>query len=336
MDLSIIIVNYNSAHHVLNCVESIYKETTEHSFEIIVVDNQSTDNSQEIILSKYKEIIWLQMGYNAGFARANNLGIQNAKGSYVLLLNADTIVLDNALDKTLDLLMQNPEIVGCGVQLLNADGTHQLSGAQFVKGGLNILLALPYLGRIIRYFAYKLNTKVPNITQVEGKIYVDWIVGAFLLVRKNVFPKTGLLDEDFFMYSEEIEWCYRLKKEGALCLFSEPKVIHLLGGTSNVFYNTTDKENYKNIWSKKGRQIMLSNLVRVRKQYGIMWFFVHFLFYIIEIPVFFCGLLFSSVLSHGKSFYHWNNLKEFTINVIIVTKYFFRIIYNKPFFYKLK
>jgi GT2 family glycosyltransferase len=335
MDLSIIIVNYKSAHHVLNCIESIYKETYRYSFEIIVVDNFSEDNSKDLILSKFKDIVWIQTGYNAGFARANNAGIRNAKGDFILLLNADTIVLENALDKTIDLIKQSPEIIACGVQLLNPDGTHQISGAHFVKGGLNFLLPLPYLGRFIRFLGYKFKTKVPSVHTVTDTVLVDWIVGAFILVRKEILERSGLLDEDFFMYAEEIEWCSRLRKQGKLALFAQPKVIHLGGGTSGDYYGTDENENSKNLWNRKGRQIIISQFLRIRKQYGIMWFLIICFFFVIEIPVFVIGLMIEKLVKIGKARYSWNNLKEYVKNVLVLLKYFFKMVSNKPFFYKV-
>ena len=153
---------------MLGCISSVYEQTKKISFEIILVDNNSEDNCKELVLQKFPAVLWLQTGYNAGFARANNQGIKIANGENVLLLNADTIVLDGALDKAIA-LFKNDDVIGCGVQLLNNDGTHQISGAHFVKGGLNFLLPLPYLGRFIRYWGYKLNTRVPSIIElIEG------------------------------------------------------------------------------------------------------------------------------------------------------------------------
>jgi GT2 family glycosyltransferase len=335
MDLSIIIVNYKSAHHVINCIESIYKETYRYSFEIIVVDNYSEDNSKELILSKFQNIVWLETGYNAGFARANNVGIRNAKGNFILLLNADTIVLENALDKTIGLIKESPEIVACGVQLLNPDGTHQISGAHFVKGGLNFLLPLPYLGQFVRYLGYKLKTKIPSVHTVNDIVLVDWIVGAFILVKKNVLEKTGALDEDFFMYAEEIEWCSRLRKQGKLALFAQPKVIHLGGGTSSEYYSTDENENSKNLWNKKGRQIIISQFLRIRKQYGVLWFLMICFFFLIEIPVFIIGLIIEKLIKIGKARYTWSNVSGYIKNILILFRYFFKIISNKPFFYKV-
>ncbi|MBA3673980.1 MAG: glycosyltransferase, partial [Chitinophagaceae bacterium] len=178
MDLSIIIINYKSAGHVLTCIQSIYSETRKYSFEIIVVDNNSEDNSETKITTSFPDVIWIQSGYNAGFARANNIGIRVSKGENILILNADTIILDNALDKTIDLFKTKPDAVACGVQLLNPDarpdgsvgrGTHQISGAYFKKGGLNFLLPLPYVGRFIRYLGYKVKTKIPSVKEVVAE-----------------------------------------------------------------------------------------------------------------------------------------------------------------------
>jgi GT2 family glycosyltransferase len=333
--LSIIIINYKSAHHVLNCIESVYKETVQHSFEIIIVDNNSGDDNEESIRSAFPEIIWVQTGYNAGFARANNEGIKIAKGEYILLLNADTIVQDGALDNTIDLFEKEKDAVACGVQLLNPDGTHQISGAHFIKGSLNFLLPLPYLGRFIRYMGYKLGSKVPSVQTVSDKVEVDWIVGAFLMVRKDVLRASGLLDDDFFMYAEEIEWCSRLRKQGKLYLYGTPKVIHLGGGTSGDYYETEENENSKNLWNKKGRQILVSQFVRIRKQHGIVWFLLIWTIFIIEIPIFIFGLLVEKIVKVGKSRFSWEHVGGYLQNMGVLMQYFFRILRNRPFFYKV-
>jgi GT2 family glycosyltransferase len=334
MDLSIIIINYKSAHHVLACVKSIYNETKDHSFEIIIVDNDSKDGSEEKIKSAFPEIIWIQTGYNAGFARANNIGIRAATGEYILILNADTVILDGALDKTLSLFKVSDGIA-CGVQLLNTDGSHQISGAHFVKGGLNFLLPLPYLGRFVRHWGYKLKSRPPSVQSIKEVQEVDWIVGAFILVKKDVLQNTGLLDEDFFMYAEEIEWCSRLRKEGKLYLFAESKVIHLGGGTSSDYYASEEGDNSKNLWNKKGRQIIVSQMLRIRKQYGIFWFFIMLLFLVIEIPIFFIVLLIEKIFKGSKAKYSFDHFSGYFNNLLYLFKYVPRIINNKPFFYKV-
>jgi len=335
MDVSIIIINYKSAQLVMDCVASIYQQTHQHSFEIILVDNDSKDNCKESVLARYPATKWLQTGYNAGFARANNAGMRIAAGEFILILNADTIILDGAIDKSITLLKQQQDAIGCGVQLLNTDGTDQISGAYFVKGGLNSLLPLPYLGRVVRYFGYKFKSTVPSLKTFSEKVEVDWIVGAYILVKKNAMLQSGLMDEDFFIYSEEIEWCARLKKQGQLFLFAEPKVTHLLGGSSSDYYATKERENSANIWGKKGRQIIVSNMLRIRKQYGIGWFLLIVSIYVFEIPVFFFCLLIEKMFTTGKASYKWKDFFGFTKNISTLLRYFFKMLANKPYFYKV-
>jgi len=334
LTLSIIIVNYKSAQLVLDCIASVYAQTRDIVFEIILVDNNSGDDCRPRVQQQFPEVKWLQTGYNAGFARANNAGIRIAVGQHILLLNSDTIILDGALNKTL-LLMQNDDAAGCGVQLLNTDGSHQISGAHFVKGGLNFLLPLPYLGRFIRYMGYKLKARVPSITEVTERTEVDWVVGAFLWVRKTAIDKAGMLDEDFFMYAEEIEWCSRLRKQGKLVLYSQPKVIHIGGATSGSFYNTKEAENSKNLWNKKGRQIMLSMFVRTRKQYGVGWFLLLLGVFVADIPIFGIGLLIEKLFMGQKARYSWQNVGDYIKNVGCLLRHGVKIIANKPHFYKV-
>src|SRR4051812_23935798 len=118
MDLSIILVNYKSTRLVLDCIESIYSQTVHYSFEIILVDNESGDDCKERVSAYYPKVKFLSMGYNAGFARANNAGMAISTGEYILILNTDTIILDGAIDKSLSLLKQHPDAAACGVQLL--------------------------------------------------------------------------------------------------------------------------------------------------------------------------------------------------------------------------
>ena len=335
MDVSIIIINYKSGALVMDCIKSIVQQTTAGSYEIIVVDNNSQDGAKEKIQIAYPEIIWLQTGYNAGFARANNAGIKIAKGEYLLILNADTIILDKAIDKSIALLKAYLGAVGGGVQLLNTDGTTQISGAHFIKGGLNTLLPLPYLGRLIRYLGYKFKSTIPSVQHVQQDIEVDWLVGAYMLVKADVIKKSGAFDEDFFMYAEEIEWCARLRKQGKLILFASPKVIHIGGGTSGDYYGTEESENGKNLWNKKGRQIIVSNMLRIRKQFGAGWFLLIIGIYIFEIPVFAIGLLMDKLINGSKARFSWQNVKDYCNNIALLMKYFFKILQNKTYFYKV-
>ena len=330
-ELSIIIINYKSAQLICDCVQSIYAQNSSFNFEIIVLDNDSKDGSKKKILGLFPNIIWIEMNYNSGFARANNEGIKKSNSNVVLLLNADTIVENNAIEKCFN-NFQFSEYVGCGVQLLNPDGSPQISGNYAMKGGLNYLLPLPFLGNLLKSFANSLNVKKPNVPEASGVVEVDWINGAFLMVKKPAIQKAGLMDEDFFLYAEEAEWCSRLKKVGKLCIFGDIHIIHLQGETSNETFASSGK-GYMNLFDRKGLQIMLSNLVRIRKEFGIGWFIFILLVYTFEIPVFFIGVLISKIFFSNK--YSFTAAKNYAINVFKIIRLSPTIINARPHFYKV-
>ncbi len=335
MDVSIIIVNYNTAGYIVPCIHSIKNETKQFTYEVIVVDNLSTDNSKQLVLDAHPDACWIDMGYNAGFARANNAGIKRAKGTYILLLNGDTILLDGAIDKTVVYLKNDKNYVACGVQLLNEDGSYQISGANVVKGGLNTLLPLPYLGDFVKWVGTALGQSAPSISQSSAIEDVDWIIGAYVMVKAKNLEQAGLLDEDFFMYAEEIEWCSRLKKIGKLCLLGNVQVTHFGGGSSTKAYDTKAWDNSKDLWSKKARQIMLSNFVRIRKEFGLFWFLFVLFFYFLELFVFPLGFIVNYLLTLGKASYSIRHIAGYFKNTIGLLKYFFKIVYNRPYFYKV-
>ncbi len=332
MKLSIIIVNYKTPRLLLNCLASVVQFGVQDT-EIIVVDNFSQDDTESLLREHFPGVQFIQMGYNAGFARANNAGIQVAKGEAVLLLNSDTIVQDNAINRCLIQFLSS-DYVACGVQLLNADGTPQISGNYAMTGGLNYLLPLPYLGSFLKGIANILQVKKPNVPNATRLIEVDWINGAFLMAKKTAIEKAGQLDEDFFLYAEEAEWCSRLKKTGKLCIYGDCHVLHLQGETANEAFGSTGK-GYFNLFDKKGLQIMLSNFVRIRKQFGVGWFLFDLWVYLLAIPVFGFGLLLSKLFFGSKSRYSFLQWKGFGRNVISLWTFTPMIIANKPYFYKV-
>lgn len=333
MKLSILIVNYRSASYICNCIQSALETNPGNSFEWIVVDNASGDDSQYTICSRFPFVRWIQMPGNEGFARANNEAIRQSKGEIVLLLNPDTIVQNNALERCFEKFAMSSDIA-CGVQLLNPDGTPQISGSFFMKGGINHLLALPYWGPFLRSVAFVLNTKKPNVPEATADEKVDWISGAFLMVKKQAIAKAGMMDEDFFLYAEEIEWCSRLKKVGSLAIYGDIRMIHLLGETIKDATQTTDK-TYANLFDKKGLQLLVSNHVRIRKQFGIFWFFVQLLNCSFAVPVF----LFCSFIDHllqGKNpLTDWKRICGLAKNMTIVWGLTPTILRNQPHFYKM-
>ena len=329
--LSIIIINYKTPQLVIDCLRTIYEETVDLSFEVIVVDNASGDDSREMIGRAFPSVRWIQMDYNAGFARANNAAIRQSAGEAVLLLNSDTLVEEGAVEKCYRAFAASP-YVACGVQLLNPDRTPQISGNFFMKGGLNYLLPLPYLGSLVKKAGTLFKVDKPNVPDTDTVVEVDWINGAFLMVKKEAIDRAGLMDEDFFLYAEEAEWCSRLRRLGRLCIYGQYHVIHLQGASANDTFGSTGK-GYYNLYDRKGLQIMLSNFVRIRKQFGVGWFLVQLLFYILEIPVFALGLLFS--LLTGRRPYSRSQFFNYCKNIVFVIRKSLIIIRNKPYFYKV-
>jgi GT2 family glycosyltransferase len=297
------------------------------------VDNCSADNSEDIVKERFPEVRFIQMGNNSGFARANNEGIHQAKEEVFLLLNSDTLVEDNAIEKCYQQFIQS-DYVACGVQLLNKDRSPQISGNYFMAGSLNNLLPLPYIGGLIKWLGNALKVKKPNVPDSQSVVEVDWINGAFLMVKKATIEKAGLMDEDFFLYAEEVEWCSRLRKIGKLCIYGQYKVIHLQGATANESFGSSGK-GYYNLYDRKGLQIMLSNFVRIRKQLGVGWFLFHLMMYAVSVPIFFLGSFIESLVRVHNPFNKFYQASKLAMNVAILWSYAPRIIMNRPYFYKV-
>lgn len=333
MQLSIIIVNYKSSHFIVECLRSAMCFESYKNFEWIVVDNDSKDASKETILGEFPFVVWHEMGYNAGFARANNAGIRMAHGDTILLLNPDTLILKDALQKTLQLFL-NSKHVACGVQMLHPNLNTQISGSHFMKGGLNHLLPLPYWGEFLKWVAGWLKLQKPSIEVAHSEEEVDWISGAFLMVKKQVIEKAGLMDEDFFLYAEEVEWCNRLGKQGSLCIYGDINIIHIIGEVISANAKSKDK-SYANLYDKKGLQFILSNHVRIRKQYGLFWFFVQLLNYSIAVPIYFVASLIHNVFTLQNPLVDIQKSISLGYNVLCVWSFSGQIIRNQPYFYKV-
>ena len=319
MLLSIIIVNYRSTKYILDCLQSAGPVLMQNKeIEWIIVDNDSNDDGENQIRSLFPQVQFLQMGYNAGFARANNTGIKIAKGAHVLLLNPDTLLPENSILNCVRRLAAS-DCVACGVQLVHADKTPQFSGSYFTKGGLNHVLELPYWGNTVKWVANVLNVSKPSFIQVEKEIKVDWVSGAFLMVKQSAIKKAGLMDEDFFLYAEEVEWCSRI---GPLCLFGDITMVHLIGTT------------YSNLSDKTGLQLMISNHVRIRKQYGIFWFILLLLNYTWAVPYAYIASVIMHTIKGKSPFTEMDYLNGFAKNVGTIWTMLPTIILGKKYFYK--
>lgn len=280
--LSVIIVNYHSMPWLTKLFASVAQLYASEHIEWIVVNNASNLGDQQTLQQQFHLINWLEMGYNAGFARACNKGIKASKGDTVLLLNPDTYFTDNSLVTCYNNL-KDSDAVACGVQLYTPDGLPQYSASHFMRGGLNYLLKIPIWGSILKKLAARVNVAKPSLDKAVGTQQVGWISGAFLMAKKEAIDKAGMLDASFFLYGEEVEWCYRLGKIGALELYGNLSVVHLEGvNISNASGSAVNDYNY--LYDKKGLQLMVSNHLLVRKVFGISWCLFHYLNYM-------CGAL---------------------------------------------
>ena len=245
--LSIIIVSYNTKKLLEECIESIIQnsktQTSSASYEIIVVDNNSQDDSVKMLKNlKLKLIVNKD---NVGFAKANNQGIKIAKGKYLLLLNSDTKIIEkDFFEKILKFLDSHLKVGILGPQLLWEDGKIQASGGYFPNLGRIFFWAfflddLPILGNIIHSYHPHTPSFYWKNKYYQNYHQQDWITGACLFIRKEIIDKIGVLDENFFLYVEELEFCYRTKKAGfEVIYYPKAKIIHL-GGKSGTSLGAT-------------------------------------------------------------------------------------------------
>jgi len=222
IELSIIIVNWNAESVLKSCLNSIYKFTKSSSFEIIVVDNNSTDNSCRMIEENFKEVILIKNSENYGFAAANNQGLEICKGENILLLNPDTELKDDAINGLVSFLKTSSfDIVTC--KLLNTDGSLQRSVYKFHSSVRTILE-----NRLINLIKlFKLNEEsfgwISKLWAHDEIKQIDWARGAVMLLSRKVFTSLGYLDENCFIYAEEIDYYMRARKAGFTAGFT-PKV----------------------------------------------------------------------------------------------------------------
>lgn len=288
MDVSIIIVNYNTKTLTQQCIDSVFEKTSGIKFEIVLVDNASTDGSKEQFENDGR-ITYIYSDKNLGFGRANNLGYAHAQGEYLFLLNSDTYLVNNAiymLWKRMREFYDKEEtrnIVCTGTMLLDRDGNTIHSYARFPTKWRSLLKSsiFPILWKL------HILKKLPDTSNygynegVKEWFDVEYITGADLMIRKSAADRYGLFDPDFFMYSEETEMQHRYMKEGLRRIICEgPKIVHL-EGMSN-----------KNHSPKRTTMVMRSMFLYYKKTcsqftygvYSIVFKFVYNLTYILTFP----------------------------------------------------
>ncbi len=251
MKLSVVIVSYNVRELLTACIDSVVKAAEGIDTEVFVVDNKSVDDTIEVISRDYPWVHLINNKENLGFSKANNIAIRQAEGEFVLLLNPDTVVAEGTLRGAIEFMDQHPEAGGAGVRMHNADGTLAPESRRAVPTPM--VAARKMLGFTKRYYMSYLSWNEP------GQIEV--ISGAFMLLRRKAIDQVGMLDEDFFMYGEDIDLSYRLLNGGWQNWYLPLDIIHYKG-------QSTQKSDFRYV-----HVFYQAMLIFFRKHYSHLSFF---------------------------------------------------------------
>jgi GT2 family glycosyltransferase len=254
--VSVVIVNWNTRELLRNCILSIQAQTVL-THEIIVIDNASNDGSASMVRLEFPETILITNTDNRGFAGANNQGLAVARGEHVLLLNPDTVVLDKAIDRMVNWISDAPDVGCVGCQVLESPGIIQRTCFSDPSPVNQIIveLGLMRLARWIPFFGRPWYVGWDRTTMRD----VDVVSGMFMLVPRRVLTPVGPLDDTFFVYAEEADWCRRIRKAGWRCVFAPvAQILHLDGGSKST----------AQIRSRMYVQMQKSHLIYARKHYG--------------------------------------------------------------------
>lgn len=241
MKVSIILVNYNAAALIRQCLRSIYEQTKEILFEIIVVDNASSDDSRQVIRSEFSGVHLIESPENLGFSSGNNLGASAAKGRYLLFLNTDTLLFENSIRILAEYLDAHPGVGAIGPKILFEDRYFQLSAGQLPG------LAREFIDKVVYSLARKWRKVICPLLEYRYNTTkeVGWLTGACLMVRQSAFLQVNGFDEDLFMYFEDKDLCKRINVSGwQIMYYPLTSMIHLLAGSSG----NVDKQKIKELY----------------------------------------------------------------------------------------
>lgn len=237
IDLSVVIVNWNTCDLLRNCLRSLQEQVKELSLEVFVVDNGSSDDSVAMVREEFPTVTLIENGRNLGFARANNMALRRARGRFFLLLNSDTVVIKGGLEGLLRTMEQDPAIGVAGLQLLNEDGSLQNSVS-------NEPTLLTELGnkRLLRLLW---PTRYPGKEQnYQEPLEVESVIGACMMIRCEAAKDVGLLDEDYFFFLEETDWCVRMRRAGWKVVHDPRFTLYHLQGKSAGKVNVRARIEY--------------------------------------------------------------------------------------------
>lgn len=259
--LSVIIVSYNVKYYLEQCLDSVVRSSCGINTEIIVVDNNSSDGTVEYLAPRFRDVFFIQNKENCGFAKANNQAIKSSKGEYVVLLNPDTILGEDVLKSCIDFLDNNVMAGATGVRMLRTDGSFALESRRGIPTPFTSFCKMtglcnrfPKSRTFGRYYMQFLDENLPNQIEV--------ISGACMFIRRTTLEKSGLLDEDFFMYGEDIDLSYRMLQTGQNNYYLPVSILHYKG-------ESTNKTSFRYVTT-----FYKAMLIFIEKHYGHYNFFV--------------------------------------------------------------
>lgn len=256
VDMSIVLVCWNNLSYLDPCLQSLYDARLRCTFDVVVVDNGSTDGSQQMLREKYPAVKIVENGHNVGLSKASNQGIQATSGKYVLLLNNDTLVNEAALDGMADYLDGHPEAGAVGGKLLNEDGSFQGGYAKFSTLREEFLIATGLGDRFLPGY--------PSHYDADHPLAVGWLSSACLLIRRAALDQVGLLDESYFIYGDEADLQYRLNRAGWQVIYlPQATTIHFGGRSMNRWKRRKMVYRGKMLFYMKNYEFWRALLLRV-------------------------------------------------------------------------
>lgn len=263
-EASIIIVSFNTREILRECLESVLRESTDLSIEILIVDNNSSDGSQAMIRESFPQVTLIESGVNLGFGAANNIALERAKGRYLVLLNSDAFFQEGALQRAINHMDAQPDCGLGGSRLIGRDGSWQPSSRSFHSILHDLVVMTGLAGKFpkSKFFGHFDRTWADDSKAAS----VDWVPGAFSIIRPEALKKTGLFDPAFFLYYEEVDLCRRIKQAGyTVWYWPDVVVVHIGGESSRQLKKTLE-------FSSMAAQVVMwrmrSTLLYYRKHHG--------------------------------------------------------------------
>jgi GT2 family glycosyltransferase len=246
--VSVIIASWNTRDLLGACLESLRVPIESGWCEVIVVDNGSSDGSPEMVRERFPAVTLLCPGRNLGFGGGNNLGLRAAHGRYLMLLNSDTEVPEGTLEAMCEFMDSHPRVGMLGPKLLNPDGSVQLSCRRFPSYRTALFNRYSLLTRLFPRNPYSVEYLMTDSGHSATR-EVDWVSGACLMTRREAVDDVGLLDEAFFMYAEDVDWCYRMHQKGwKVVYFPEVQVLHHVGRSTRSAPFRMTVERHRSMW----------------------------------------------------------------------------------------